>query len=368
MATSYLQPRQDPLNTLSSWDNCMSETYCKWPVIAAIILGSILVLSIIWCIARCLCCGLEACCGCFSCCNSCCPSPRRSRKDGYEQPMPPPQFHQFPPQYGQPAAPMMYGPSPTHNPPGLYGGYRGATATFDSPSTAKSPTTYNEDALPAMPSWGAATSRRVEASEDVEMANMDNAQQQSLLAQQQQQPNNSPRYYGQQQDQGDLGAMAASPYYNDDKNPYGPISPYSPPPAFQQQQQQQYPQPQQQYSQQTPQPLHRAPSSHYTTSSPPPSTIHAPQPMPGYARPPSPNSYYASAPPPPSTVYNPSPVQAYPGQSAYPGQQSYETSAAPPPSYRTAAPSLVAGSPPAPAAAGPGAVARKPVGGSWRDV
>ena len=67
------------------------------------------------------------------------------------------------------------------------GGYRGAqTATFDTPhkSVAGAPA-YNEDALPAMPSWSNATSRHVEEEVpgDVEMEKLDHktAQQQLSL-------------------------------------------------------------------------------------------------------------------------------------------------------------------------------------------
>lgn len=181
----------------------MSKGYCKWPAIIAIIIGSLIVLSLIWCCARCLCCGAECCCGCLSCCNRCCPSPRQ--KQGYQQPPPQPYpYNQYqspmPPQYGNTG---YVG----------YGGYRGPqTATFDVPS--KKGAGYNEDALPAMPSWDNAASRHVE-DDDVEMEKLDltHAQQESLLPQ-----NNGGRYYNNQEAAGDLGTMRQGPYHNYDQH------------------------------------------------------------------------------------------------------------------------------------------------------
>ncbi|OCK89973.1 uncharacterized protein K441DRAFT_581554, partial [Cenococcum geophilum 1.58] len=49
----------DIKSTFSSWDKCMAKAYCKWPVIAVIIIGSCIVLSILFCLFRCICCGAE---------------------------------------------------------------------------------------------------------------------------------------------------------------------------------------------------------------------------------------------------------------------------------------------------------------------
>lgn len=194
--------------TFSSWDSCMSQAYCKWPVIAAIILGSLIALSIIWCCARCLCCGAECCCGCLSCFNRCCPSPRGGRgknTEGYQPPSGAP--------YSQ-GPPMYYGA-------GGAGGYAPAqTATFA--ASSKGGNRYNEDALPAMPSWNAAQSRRVEdeddETDDMEMEKLEQQQQSLLYRQQAQQQNQaSSRYYNSPQPQqhtGDLGDAHASPYYD----------------------------------------------------------------------------------------------------------------------------------------------------------
>ena len=179
----------------------MSEAYCKWPAIVGIIIGCVIVISVIWCCARCLCCGAECCCGCLSCFNSCCPSPRR-KNQGYQQPPPQP--------YGQYQSPQppMYGS-------GGYG-YRGPqTATFDVTSKKNKNGMVDEDALPAMPAWDHAQNKHVEE-DDVAMENLNHqsAQQESLL------PQNNGRYYNQDTSSqaGDLGAMQASPYHNYDQH------------------------------------------------------------------------------------------------------------------------------------------------------
>ncbi|PIB01507.1 hypothetical protein CB0940_00980 [Cercospora beticola] len=151
-------------NTLSSWDGCMSKAYCKWPVIIGIVVGGLIVLSIVLCIARCLCCGVECCCACCSCFNRCCPSPRGRGERGYEQAPPTPYQNQY-----QPHPPM-------HNPYFASGGagYRGnpsfaQTATFESSSQK-----VHEDSLPEMPSWKNASSRRIEHhDDDVELEKME---------------------------------------------------------------------------------------------------------------------------------------------------------------------------------------------------
>lgn len=109
----------------------------------------------------------------------------------------------------------------------LYGGggyaYRGPqTATFDAPTKDGK---YNEDALPAMPSWDQAHSRHVQ-DEDMEMEKLNNhsAQQESLLAKEER--HSGGRYYNNdvspyeasrpaaQDVQGDLGTMHAGPYHD----------------------------------------------------------------------------------------------------------------------------------------------------------
>ena len=183
----------------------------QWPAIIGIIIGSVIVISIIWCCARCLCCGAECCCACCSCFNRCCPSPRRSNK-GYEQPSAQPYQ-----QYQSHPLPMYGGGA------GAYGGYSGPqTARFDAPSQKNG--NYNEDSLPAMPSWDQAQSKRVE-NNDLELEKLDHnrnsSQQEALLS------HNSEtgalggggRYYNQNQPaqaNGDVGMMHASPYREHD--------------------------------------------------------------------------------------------------------------------------------------------------------
>ncbi|KAF2770379.1 hypothetical protein EJ03DRAFT_326508 [Teratosphaeria nubilosa] len=212
----------------------MNKAYCKWPAIIGIIIGSLVVISVVWCCARCLCCGAECCCGCLSCFNRCCPSPRKRRSDGYQQQPPPP------PQYQQP----YYSPEPpTYASAGT--GYRGApvaqTATFELPSKTYdgAAAKFNEDVLPAMPSWQNATSKNVVEEEDVEMEKLDqtHAQQQSLV------PKNNDAFYSSQTQLyanpptsatapehfagGDIGAMHASPYHNYDQARQHATSPVS---------------------------------------------------------------------------------------------------------------------------------------------
>ncbi|KAK4508179.1 hypothetical protein PRZ48_001917 [Zasmidium cellare] len=338
-------------NTFSGWDQCMAKAYCKWPVIIGIIIGSLIVLSIVWCIARCLCCGAECCCGCLSCCNACCPSPRGSKNHGgYQQapPTPSPFYNQYQP----PPGPVYAS--------GAIGGYRSGnvaqTATFDTPSKNGR---YNEDALPAMPSWDTAASRREEVMEMEKLNQQQNghtngagdgtlyqnpeptpaygyqqgqcAQQESLLPQQQE----AGRFYGAGQrspvarqdfaHEGDMGGMTANPY-----------SDYQP-----QRQQQFSPGP---YGVQN----HTAPSP-YSPVSPaapynPGTNTYGAGAGAGHSQ--QQRGYEASIPPsyhtrPPSDIVSPiSP----PPQASYPGQASYQ-----------------------PYGGGSG-VGRKPVQGSWREV
>lgn len=128
----------------------MAKAYCKWPVIVAIIIASCILFSVLFCLFRCICCGAECACCCFKCCTSCCPSGGRKghkRMDSSSAPPGPgyqPAFQPAPihTQYQSPAAPAYEKPQ---------------FAQFDAPSKP-----INEDALPHMPSWGDATSKKVE--------------------------------------------------------------------------------------------------------------------------------------------------------------------------------------------------------------
>ncbi|KAI5366962.1 hypothetical protein J4E82_010930 [Alternaria postmessia] len=169
--------RQNPLDeariTLSSWDNCMAKAYCKWPVIVAIIVGSLILISVITCIARCICCGAELACCCFRCCTCCCSgSGGRGHKRVKSDPA-----AQYPTPYGAPPQPNPYAQNPyaqahaaappappidtrpinqqyrsnampTFTPHAAAQPERPQFATFDSTRAV-----VNEDALPAMPTW-----------------------------------------------------------------------------------------------------------------------------------------------------------------------------------------------------------------------
>ncbi|KAF4549923.1 Hypothetical protein D9617_19g102280 [Elsinoe fawcettii] len=185
----------------SGWDSCMARSYCKWPVIVGIIIGSLIVLSVVWCAIKIICCGAQCCFCCASitkclCCG-CCRSSGSSRppRDQYVSPL----AHGNP--YGtqksgyvNPAAYESgfgaHNRGPSNSNAGAYSGgvgysgqgqYRSqpppkyATATFEEPSRGAA---VNGDALPAMPSWGEARSTRVmeetspERPGDVEMGRL----------------------------------------------------------------------------------------------------------------------------------------------------------------------------------------------------
>lgn len=212
--------------TFSNWDSCMTQAYCKWPAIVGIIIGCLIVLSIVWCCARCLCCGAECCCACCSCFNRCCPSPR-NKNEGYQQP--PAQPYGYGGQY-QSHAPPMYGGGAAP-----WGGYRGPqTATFDVNSKKQGNANYNEDSLPAMPSWDTGKDRHeLVEDDDVEMrhVNQQTAQSQPFLASGAQQGDHTSagRYYNAQDapPAGDLGTMQSNPYHDYDQHQQFVTSPTS---------------------------------------------------------------------------------------------------------------------------------------------
>ena len=127
-----------------------------------IIIASLIVLSILFCLVRCLCCGLECCCGIFACCNACCPSPRNRKKErGSKYADTPGSAFNPNPYHGyQPT------PQPTYNSQPQY-------AQFDaSKRGVGGGGNGNGDSLPAMPSWDNASSRRVADSNDMELSKM----------------------------------------------------------------------------------------------------------------------------------------------------------------------------------------------------
>lgn len=90
----------DVKTAFSSWDNCMKASFCKWPVIAVIVVGGLILLGIAWCIIRCACCGLSCCCSCFQClkccgnCCGCCDPPGGRRHKYLDEPYIPPHHGQ----------------------------------------------------------------------------------------------------------------------------------------------------------------------------------------------------------------------------------------------------------------------------------
>lgn len=124
-------------------------------MIVGIIIGSLIIFSVLYCIGRCLCCGAECVCCCFRCCaGGCGGGKKNNEKQGYPAPGQPFPYNG---QYQSHAMPM-YGAAPAFSAP------RGAqTATFESPSR---PALVHEDSLPAMPSWEHANSKKVEVFEE----------------------------------------------------------------------------------------------------------------------------------------------------------------------------------------------------------
>ncbi|KAH8586474.1 hypothetical protein B0O99DRAFT_63578 [Bisporella sp. PMI_857] len=168
--------------TFSSWDNCMAKTYCKWPIIAAIIVGGLIVLSVVWCIVRCACCGYSCCCSCFSflkccdCCGGLCDGKKNKPHKHLDDPF---SSHAARNLGYQAPAPMVSG--------GLGGGP--ATPQFAQFEVGKngfaveSKPVVNEDALPPMPSWDGATKKHVLSEDEknaVELGDLDPATGQKM--------------------------------------------------------------------------------------------------------------------------------------------------------------------------------------------
>ncbi|KAF2197760.1 hypothetical protein GQ43DRAFT_483883 [Delitschia confertaspora ATCC 74209] len=161
----------DIKDTLSSWDKCMAKSYCKWPVIAVIIIGSLIVLSLLVCLGRCICCGAECACCCFRCCAGCCGSGRKGHKRMASAQAPPPapiyppdtpyRSH-APPIFIQPHTTPSYAPlaHPATTFTSAQGPERAQYAQFDVENKS-----FNEDSLPAMPEWKDATSKHIEVEE-----------------------------------------------------------------------------------------------------------------------------------------------------------------------------------------------------------
>ncbi|KAH8884518.1 hypothetical protein GQ53DRAFT_396153 [Thozetella sp. PMI_491] len=173
----------DAKTAFSSWDNCMQASFCKWPVIALIIIGGLIIFSVVWCIIRCACCGLSCCCSCFQClkccgdCCGCCDPPKGRQPKYLDAPY-------IPPDHGYKSnAPMTTSAVPTV--PSVAPAFSPAFSPAPAPVPGRSePPQYaefdmskkgghNEDSLPAMPSWEGSSSKKVALEEEaVEMNNL----------------------------------------------------------------------------------------------------------------------------------------------------------------------------------------------------
>lgn len=129
----------------------------RWPVIVGIVIGSLVLLSVLYCFARCLCCGAECACCCFKCCAGCCGSGRNKKHKQLES-GPNTPYNGGPGGGPGPGMPM-YNNQYQAAPQPVYHNPYSQTATFESAKV-------HEDSLPAMPSWENASSRKVEIIED----------------------------------------------------------------------------------------------------------------------------------------------------------------------------------------------------------
>ena len=169
---AFLLPRQSigyhppPLNH-STWQKCMSKSTCKWPVIIAIILVAGVLLSLLICIIRCACCGLDCCCGIFSCCRS----SRRPKRSKYADTFTPAPYQGYQPT-----------PNPAYQPPG---GGAAAPAQFATLDVNRKGGKVNEDALPAMPSWDQAKEHKVYEEQGLEQNHKDDGVEMGVLDPQQ---------------------------------------------------------------------------------------------------------------------------------------------------------------------------------------
>ncbi|KAG9232337.1 hypothetical protein BJ875DRAFT_82857 [Amylocarpus encephaloides] len=175
-------------NAFSSWDACMQAAYCKWPVIAVIIIGGLIILSVLWCCVRCLCCGMSCCCSCFSfmncCCGGCCDGKKNAPhkhldgndKGGFSPPHD--QGYQAPDPMMGGALPQTQGLITSRDPPPP----QFAQFEIGKNGLYVEPKAVSDDALPPMPSWDAAAKKHVaeEEKDAVELKNLDPNAQSSL--------------------------------------------------------------------------------------------------------------------------------------------------------------------------------------------
>ncbi|KAF4781922.1 hypothetical protein HER10_EVM0005141 [Colletotrichum scovillei] len=228
----------DVKTALSSWDNCMSVNFCKWPVIGIMIFGGLIIFSIVWCIIRCACCGLSCCCQCCYClkccgnCCGCCDTPKGTPHKHLDDNSYGPNNQGYKSQ--APMAPFYNNAStaPAHQ----------ANSTAPVASGAAAPPQYAEfevsksganpadaDSLPAMPSWEGAGSKKVALEEEVELEQMNkpavspnpNGQNMPLMAPNAMSHPNSPMP-GDRSPYGQNPQAGPSGYFTNANQPAGP--------------------------------------------------------------------------------------------------------------------------------------------------
>ncbi|KAK4141573.1 uncharacterized protein C8A04DRAFT_30813 [Dichotomopilus funicola] len=177
----------DVKTAFSSWDNCMQVNYCKWPVIAVIAVGGLIILSVVWC--------------CGDCCG-CCDPPRGSRHKYLDEPY-------IPPNHGYKSQEPMNA------------GFGGASPQSKRKSFAQFATfdfggkKHNEDELPQMPEWDNSERKKV-------MLDDDDAVEMNALNK----PGAGP--HGHADDGASIGRAAGASTPNGARSPIN-RSPYGPP-------------------------------------------------------------------------------------------------------------------------------------------
>jgi hypothetical protein len=139
-----------------------------------------MLLSVVWCISRCICCGLSCCCECcycLKCCGNCCGccDPPRGRKHKYlDEPFVPPHHQAYKaqePMVAGPPAPSPFSLPQSFPPPrSEHAPVSPQYAEFDVSKKNTAAAGGHEDALPVMPTWESAGSKKVLVEEEeVEM-------------------------------------------------------------------------------------------------------------------------------------------------------------------------------------------------------
>lgn len=121
-----------------------------------------MIISVVWCCARCLCCGLSCCCECCHClkccgqCCGCCDPPNGRRRKYLDEP-----YKNLPANQGyQREDPMSAGALPFHRPVAPAAAPKAEPPQYASFDVAKNQP-GGEDALPAMPTWGDSESKKI---------------------------------------------------------------------------------------------------------------------------------------------------------------------------------------------------------------